>query len=71
MTCVVNTFTCILAGVITFSILGYLAFVQETDVGNVVASGPGLVFITYPEVVLQLPGAPIWAAVFFFMLMVR
>ncbi|KAK6637309.1 hypothetical protein RUM44_007724 [Polyplax serrata] len=68
VTCVVNTFTCILAGVITFSILGYLANLQGTDVGSVVASGPGLVFITYPQVVLQLPVSPLWSAIFFFML---
>jgi SNF family Na+-dependent transporter len=36
----------------------------------VVNSGPGLVFITYPEVVLKLPGGPIWAFIFFIMLVV-
>jgi len=35
---------------------------------EVVNSGPGLVFITYPEVVLKLPGGPIWAFTFFIML---
>ncbi|KAK7792946.1 hypothetical protein R5R35_008084 [Gryllus longicercus] len=68
ITCVVNTFTSLLAGCVTFSILGYIAQEKGVNVGQVVTSGPGLVFLTYPEVVLKLPGAPAWAAIFFFML---
>jgi len=45
-----------------------MAHNQGVDVASVVNSGPGLVFITYPEVVLKLPGGSIWAVVFFFML---
>ncbi|XP_026282924.1 sodium- and chloride-dependent GABA transporter 1-like [Frankliniella occidentalis] len=70
ITCVVNSLTCLLAGGITFSILGYIAHVQGKDVSSVVSSGPGLVFITYPEVVQLLPGAPAWAFIFFFMLLI-
>ncbi|CAG9760689.1 unnamed protein product [Ceutorhynchus assimilis] len=69
ITCIVNTLTSVLAGIVTFSILGHLAREQNADVGDVVKSGPGLVFLTYPEVVLKLPGAPFWAATFFFMLL--
>lgn len=47
-----------------------MAFSQGTEVDKVVQHGPGLVFITYPEVVLKLPAAPVWAALFFFMLAV-
>ncbi len=43
---------------------------QGVDIKDVVNSGPGLVFITYPEVVLKLPGGPIWAVIFFTMLVV-
>lgn len=53
-----------------FSILGYMAHVQETDIKNVVASGPGLVFVTYPDLVLNLPGSVLWAVIFFTMLLV-
>ena len=53
-----------------FSILGYMAHVQETDIDNVVASGPGLVFVTYPDLVLNLPGSVLWALIFFTMLLV-
>lgn len=66
----VNTLTSLIAGVVTFSILGHVALEQGTSVASVVKSGPGLVFLTYPEVVLRLPGAPIWSAVFFTMLVV-
>jgi SNF family Na+-dependent transporter len=71
ITCVVNTLTCLLAGCVTFSILGHIALEQGAEVSDVVKSGPGLVFLTYPEVVLKLPGAPAWAAIFFSMLVVR
>jgi len=45
-----------------------MAYNQGVSVDDVVNSGPGLVFITYPEVVLKLPGGPIWAFIFFIML---
>jgi len=70
LTCVINTATSIIPSVITFSILGFIATSQGTTVDDVVESGPGLVFITYPQVVLQLPGARIWAVIFFVMLAV-
>ncbi|XP_076753819.1 sodium- and chloride-dependent GABA transporter 1 [Xylocopa sonorina] len=70
ITCVVNTLTCLLAGCVTFSILGHIALEQGTEVSEVVKSGPGLVFLTYPEVVLKLPGASMWATIFFVMLLI-
>ena len=65
-----NTLTCLLAGVLVFSILGYMAHIQETTIDDVVNSGPGLVFLTYPELVLSLPASFFWAAIFFIMLLV-
>nr|XP_033190584.1 sodium- and chloride-dependent GABA transporter 1-like [Bombus vancouverensis nearcticus]XP_033190585.1 sodium- and chloride-dependent GABA transporter 1-like [Bombus vancouverensis nearcticus] len=70
ITCIVNTLTCLLAGCVTFSILGHIALEQGTQVSEVVKSGPGLVFLTYPEVVLKLPGASMWAIIFFVMLLI-
>ena len=70
ITCIVNTVTCLIAGVVTFSILGTIAHSTNSTIDSVVSSGPGLVFITYPEVVLRLPGAPAWAVLFFIMLAV-
>ncbi|TRY72221.1 hypothetical protein TCAL_03876 [Tigriopus californicus] len=70
ITCVINTCTCLTAGVLVFSILGYMAVLQETTVAKVARSGPGLVFITYPELVLSLPVSFFWAVIFFAMLLV-
>ncbi|KAI9549873.1 hypothetical protein GHT06_007259 [Daphnia sinensis] len=68
ITCLVNTVTCLIAGIVTFAILGTIAHATNASIDSVVNSGPGLVFITYPEVVLRLPGAPAWAVLFFIML---
>merc|ERR1719244_2546069 len=70
ITCIVNTLTCLIAGVLVFSILGYMAHIQETTIEEVVNSGPGLVFLTYPDLVLSLPGSVLWATIFFVMLLV-
>jgi len=68
ITCLVNTVTCLIAGIVTFSILGSMVHATNGTMESVVNSGPGLVFITYPEVVLRLPAAPVWAVLFFIML---
>merc|ERR1711860_417026 len=66
----VNTCTCLTAGVLVFSCLGYMAHLQGVTVHDVARSGPGLVFLTYPELVLSLPGSFIRAILFFAMLLV-
>ena len=64
-----DTFTSLLAGTVIFSILGYMAHSKEVDVGDVVKSGPGLAFLVYPEVVLTIAPSPLWAFLFFVMLL--
>lgn len=34
-----------------------------------VSTGPGLVFIIYPEAIATLPGSSVWAVIFFIMLL--
>ncbi|XP_021362201.1 sodium- and chloride-dependent taurine transporter-like [Mizuhopecten yessoensis] len=44
-----------------------MAFLQQTTVDKVAASGPGLAFIAYPKAVSLMPGAPVWSVLFFLM----
>ena len=67
LTCV-DCFTSFLAGFAVFGIIGFIAKVTKSGVNNVVAGGPGLAFITYPEAASNLPVGPIWAILFFLML---
>ncbi|XP_060062612.1 sodium- and chloride-dependent taurine transporter-like [Ylistrum balloti] len=62
-----NSGTSIFAGFLIFTILGHMAFLQETTVDKVAASGPGLAFIAYPKAVSLMPGAPVWSVLFFLM----
>ncbi|XP_055499431.1 sodium- and chloride-dependent neutral and basic amino acid transporter B(0+)-like [Leucoraja erinacea] len=66
--CVVNGATSVFAGFAIFSVLGHMAHVQDKPVSEVAQSGFGLVFIAYPEALAQLPWAPLWSVLFFFML---
>lgn len=65
---VANMLTAILAGFVVFAILGFLAKESGVSVKDVVSSGPGLAFITYPEAVLRMPLPQLWALLFFIML---
>jgi len=67
---VADTLTSTLAGVITFSILGHLAYELDVPVEKVVKSGAGLAFISYPEVVAKFDFAPQLFAVLFFLMLI-
>lgn len=64
-----NIATSFFAGLVIFSVIGFLAHELNVGVERVVDQGAGLAFIVYPEVVTRLPVSPLWSILFFVMLL--
>ena len=65
--------TSVVAGLVVFATLGVLGKETQTDVKDVVGNGgPGLAFVSYPELVILIGSYPvpqIFGFLFFFMLL--
>ncbi|XP_065058628.1 sodium-dependent neutral amino acid transporter B(0)AT1-like [Rhopilema esculentum] len=59
--------TAVLGGVVIFSILGHRHYLTGIPVEKV-GSGPGLAFVTISDAILLMDVSPLWAILFFFML---
>ncbi|XP_060775549.1 sodium- and chloride-dependent GABA transporter 2-like isoform X5 [Neoarius graeffei] len=66
--CLLNSGTSFVAGFAIFSVLGFMANEQGTDISTVAESGPGLAFIAYPRAVAMMPVPQLWAICFFVMI---
>ncbi|XP_076445863.1 sodium- and chloride-dependent glycine transporter 1-like [Babylonia areolata] len=57
--------TSVFCGLVIFVYLGYMAYVQNTTVDQVITQGTGLAFQAYPEAVTSMPLSHLWAVLFF------
>jgi NSS family neurotransmitter:Na+ symporter len=70
ITALANCGTSFFAGFAVFSALGFLAQSSGGQVADVVSSGPGLAFVTFPTLIAKLPfGGVAFALIFFIMLL--
>jgi len=70
MTVLINCGFSILAGIMIFSVLGYMAQEQGKPLTEVVTAGVGLAFVTLPAAINLLPAPYILGPLFFFALVV-
>ncbi|RME53498.1 sodium-dependent transporter [Candidatus Woesearchaeota archaeon] len=67
VTALINSGISVFAGFVVFAVLGFMAHTQGTSVGDVVASGPGLAFVVFPQALSLFGKASAFFAALFFL----
>ncbi|MFU8779674.1 MAG: sodium-dependent transporter [Kiritimatiellia bacterium] len=71
ITCLVDCFYSIFAGLAVFGTIGYMAQAKGVPFDEAITGGPGLAFVVYPEAINQLPwGNRLFGAIFFLVLII-
>lgn len=61
----------VMAGLAVFAIVGYMSSLSGKPMNEVVRTGPGLAFVTYPSIINQLPlGREVFGVLFFLALII-
>jgi len=66
---VINCGTSFLAGLVVFSVLGDMSQETGVPIDEMQIEGSGLAFVVYPQAIAKLPVAPLFALLFFTMLL--
>tara|TARA_Y100000310_G_C20629262_1_gene787677 strand:- start:101 stop:1573 length:1473 start_codon:yes stop_codon:yes gene_type:complete len=69
ITSITNSVISLFSGFVVFAVLGYMATATGVGVEEVVASGPGLAFVVFPQALSLMPWAWFFSALFFITLL--
>ncbi len=64
-----DSVTAFVGGLAVFSVLGYKVHLSGLPIEEVVEAGPGLTFVTYPDIINHLPMPHLFGVLFFLMLL--
>jgi hypothetical protein len=65
----INCGTSFLAGLVVFAVLGNMSVSSGISIDEMEIEGSGLAFVVYPAAIATLPAAPVFAFLFFLMLL--